>query len=338
MDFKEKNIADISPYVGNMYQLFGTRRYALCDGASNGCRCIDVRTGSGLEYTVVCDRGLDISLASYKGTNLVFLTQNSESNPAFCKTYDFEWMRTFTAGLLTTCGPQNIGNPCVDNGEELGVHGRWNTFSASNVCDIIDTEKGEIRISGTMNDAVSMGHKLSIRRSISSKIGESVIVIDDEIKNEGSRPVPLNILYHINFGYPFLDENIRIEIPSKSVCGYDEYSNGLIDERTSVKKPYPCAEEKNYMHTFDGELVTAKVHNPTLRGGLSVYIRFDSSLLPYVTEWILEDYKDYVLAIEPSNVPCEPRSVLRKKGIFPEIAPGETKKFHVEIEIASEEA
>ncbi len=338
MKFNGKDFADISPYVGNMYQLFGTRHYQLTEGASNGCRCIDVRTGSGLEYTVVCDRGLDISLAAYKGINLVFLTQNAESNPSNYNPHDSEWLRTFSAGLLTTCGPRNLGSPCEDNGEELGLHGRWSSLSAKQVNDFVDTDKGEIRISGTLNDAVTMGHKLSIRRTISSQIGQSVIVIDDEIKNEGSRPEPLNVLYHINFGYPFLDENTKIEIPSKTSCGYDEYTNERISEISSMKKPYAYANEKNYLHTFDGGQITAKVYNPTLFGGLSVYIQFNSEVLPYMTQWVLEDYKDYVLAIEPANVPCESRNILRKKSIFPEIAPGETKKFHVEIKIASDEA
>ncbi len=338
MKYNGKDFADISPYVGNMYQLFGTRRYQLTEGESNGCRCIDVRTGSGLEYTVVCDRGLDISLAAYKGTNLVFLTQNSEANPAYYNPHASEWLRTFTAGLLTTCGPQNLSSPCEDNGEELGLHGRWSSLCAKQVCEFVDTEKGEIRISGTLNDAVTMGNKLSIRRNISSQIGKSVIVIDDEIKNEGSRPAPLNVLYHINFGYPFLDENTQIEIPSKSFCGYNEYTNERIDEIATIKKPYSYACEKNYLHTFDGGLVTARVYNPTLCGGLNVYIKFNSEVLPYMTQWVLEDYKDYVLAIEPANVPCESRNKLREKGMLPEIAPGETKKFHVEIEIASEKA
>jgi len=55
----------IKQYIGNTYQIGGTRHYRLTDGNTDGCRCIDVKTGSGFDYTVVCDRGLDISLASY---------------------------------------------------------------------------------------------------------------------------------------------------------------------------------------------------------------------------------------------------------------------------------
>ncbi len=311
---KKYDFSKISPYVGNTYQLFGTRHYQLTEGASNGCRCIDVRTGSGLEYTILCDRGLDISLASYKGINLAFLTQNAEANPAFYNPYDSEWLRTFSGGLLTTCGPNYLSSPCEDNGERLGLHGRWSSIAAKKVCDLTDFEKGEIRISGILYETVAMGHKVSIQRSISSKFGESVIIIDDEIKNDGSKPVPLNVLYHINFGYPFLDENTQISIPSKTISGYDEYTSVRMDEANTISRPFKDANEKNYLHTFDGEQVMVKVCNPKLCDGLSAYIKFNSKDLPYMTQWVLEDYKDYVLAIEPANVPCESRNVLRKRG------------------------
>ncbi len=330
---KDYSMSKISPYLGNMYQMFGTRKYQLTEGASNGCRCIDVRTGSGLEYTIVCDRGMDISLASYRGVNLTFLTQNAEANPAFYNPYESEWMRTFSAGLLTTCGPNYLASPCEDNGEKLGLHGRWSSLSANRVCDLTDVEKGEIRIRGMLYETVTMGHKLSIKREISSRVGASVIVIEDEIKNEGGCAVPLNVLYHINFGYPFLDENTQIEIPSKTVSGYDEYSSKRMSEVKTIQKPYMGAKEKNYLHTFDGETVTARVYNPKILGGMSAYIRFNSKDLPYMTQWVLEDYKDYVLAIEPANVPCESRNVLRERGLLPELKAGETKNIRVEIEI-----
>ena len=131
-DFKSQK-----PYLGNIYQIGGTRAYTLSDGSSNGCRCIDVKTGSGFDYTVVCDRGLDISLASYRGINLVHLTPNAETNPAFYDPWGAEWLRTFSGGLLTTCGPTYIGNACEDEGECLGQHGRFSALPARQVCTLL---------------------------------------------------------------------------------------------------------------------------------------------------------------------------------------------------------
>ena len=320
-------------YMGNTYQMGGTRHYRLCDGISDGCRCIDVNTGSGFSYTVVCDRGLDISLASFQGTNLVFLTENMEAHPAHFDGADIQWLRTFSAGLLTTCGPTHLGPPCEDDGELLGQHGRWTSLPAKKVCDLSDYEAGILKITGELKDSTPFGHKIAIKRTISSEFGKSAVVIEDEVTNEGGKEVPLNLLYHINFGYPLLCEDTIVHVPSKECVGYDDYTNQRMDEKDTIKAPNGSNAEKNYMHTFSGEDATVWVHNPNLDGGLAVSITFPSEDLPYLTQWVLEDVKDYVLALEPANVPCESRDYLRKNNLLPFLAPGETKKFRVEINV-----
>lgn len=327
----------IGKYVGNDYQIFGTRHYRLTDGASDGCHCIDVRTGSGFEYTIVPDRGLDISLASYKGINLSYLTENMETHPAFYNSHESEWLRTFSGGLLTTCGPTNVGNPCEDDGEKLGHHGRWSAFSAKKVCDNSDFENGKIEISGTMHESYTFGCKLKINRKITSQIGSSSVTVEDCIENEGGKPVPLNLLYHINLGYPLLCEKTEIFVSSDDCFGYDDYSQKRLDEWKIFKAPCGENEELNYLHTFNPktEEALALAHNKDIEGGLAVYIKFNPQQLPYLTQWKLEDLKDYVLALEPANVPCESRNVLRERGQLPYLAPGEKVDFKVEIGVIS---
>ncbi len=338
MDFADKNKRiNAAKYIGNNYQVGGTRHYMLTQGYADGCRCIDVRTGSGFEYTVVCDRGMDISLASYRGVNLPFLTENMEANPTFYDSQGSEWIKTFSGGLLTTCGPTHLGPSCTDGGETLGLHGRWSSLPGRQVCDMTDFDEGKIEIAGTLVDSSPFGHKLKIKRKIKSEFGQSFVIIEDSIKNEGSKPTPLNILYHINFGYPLLDETATVHVCSDSCCGYDDYSRQRMNEQGSVKSP--CGEncEKNYLHTFsqsDGS-VTVWIHNKNILDGLAVYITFDCRSLPYLTQWVLEDIKDYVLALEPASVPCESRNILREKGLLPFINSGEEVDFSVKIGVIS---
>lgn len=325
----------LSAYIGNNYQICGTRHYMLTDGISNGCRCIDVRTGGGFDYTIVCDRGMDISLASYKGTNLVHLTENIEANPAFYNPSGTEWLKTFSAGLVTTCGPTNLSSPCVDDGENLGMHGRWSAIPAKQVCDLTDYDSGKIEVSGLLYDSFLFGHKLKIQRKIKSEIGKAYVEIDDTIENQGGTAVPLNVLYHVNLGYPFLDESVEIHIPSTKAEGYDDYSNERIIDINSIKSPDIHNCEKNYMHTFEDKdnKVVAWVINRNIDDGLLFYLEFSPEQLPFMTQWILENIKDFVLAIEPANVPCEPRNVLRERNQLPYINPGEKVNFSIKIGI-----
>ncbi len=334
MNFADKSARqEVLGYIGNDYQIGGTRHYRLESGASDGCRCIDVRTGSGFEYTVVCDRGLDISLASYKGINLSYLTENMESHPAFYDSRDAEWIRTFSAGLLTTCGPNNISSPCEDGGEKLGQHGRWSAFSAKQVCDLTDFRSGNIEIRGTMRESYPFGCKLKINRKITSQFGKSSVIIEDCIENEGGNPVPLNLLYHINFGYPLINEQAEIYVSSQNCEGYDDYSQERINEWKKFKAPNAENAEINYLHTFglQEKQAVAMAYNKDIADGLAVYIKFNPEQLPYLTEWKLENIKDYVLALEPANVPCEARNVLRKRDMLPYLEPGEKIDFKVEI-------
>jgi len=344
MDFlvstkKEKSLENwnsIKSKVGNPYQVAGTRHYMLTNGSALGTRAIDVKTGAGFEYTVLPDRGLDISLASYKGENLVYLGPGGEKNPAFYDNRGLQWLRMFFGGLLTTCGPSSIGPPCVDNDEELGLHGRYSSTPAANVCDLSDIERGEIRITGEIVSAVLFGEHLRIRRTISSPIGECKIRIEDIIHNESGHTVPMVMLYHINFGYPLLDDCVIIRTNGSSVKPRDEYSARYLDALESFAPPDAENTEKVFIHCFGEDLQTgrASVYNPKLQIG--VEISFDTRELPYLMQWKQEGVKDYVLGLEPGNAPCLKRSVLREQGKLPFLEPGEKKRHSLEIRIMSE--
>lgn len=320
-------------YAGNDYQLFGTRKYQLTDGPGTGSRCIDVRTGSGLEYTVACDRGMDLSLATYRGVNLVYLTDDLETNPAFYNPKGAEWLKTFSAGLLTTCGPTYLGSPCVDEGEELGLHGRYSTTPAREVAAVTDHDNGTIEITGYIHDAHLFGQKLIIKRTIRSVFEKPTIAIEDEITNIGGSATPLTMLYHMNFGYPFVDENAKIHVRSSQCTPNDEYTAERFDERFRMKSPDGLNLEKNYLHIFDSAdtRINAWIWNRTLLEGVAVYLKYSAGNLPYMNQWMIENVRDYTAALEPANVPCRSRNKLREQGLLPMLMPGEKKSFSLEF-------
>ena len=191
--------------MGSLRQLAGTRHGILTDGSAAGIPVIDVNTGGGLQYTVLPGRGLDISLAQYKGTNLAYLGPQEEMNAAFYEAERDGWLRTFAGGLLTTCGPLSFGPPCVDEGEVLGLHGRISVTPARQVCDLTDIEQGKIEITGILGQYKLFGEKVRIKRRISSLVGESSIEICDETENMGDTKLPNQILYNINFEKTLMD-------------------------------------------------------------------------------------------------------------------------------------
>ena len=320
--------------AGSLRQIAGTRHSILTNGGAGGVRAIDVNTGAGLMYTILPDRGLDISSASFKGLNFAYLSPQEELSAAYCNNTGNEWLRTFFGGLLTTCGPVNFGPACELDGVPYGIHGRFNVTAATNVCDKTDVINGIIEISGIIANYVLFGEKLEIRRTITSPVGENIIKIKDIILNHGDVATPNMMLYHINFGYPLLDECARISVNSESCTGYDEYSQQFIADVGGFGRPDSGNSEKNYLHVMkQGIPGLAGIYNDEL--GFGVEIGFDPAALPFLTQWKSERARDYVQALEPANAPCYGIAKVSKAGQLPVLAPDSSVEFNVEIAVVT---
>jgi len=323
--------------IGNLSQLGYARPTILTDGFAGNMRAIDVNTGGGLTYTVLPDRGMDISLASYKGSNLVFITNNGEAHPSFYESEGVGWLRTFTGGLLTTCGLTHFGPPVDDHGEQLGLHGRYSTIPARQVADNSgwEGENYHIRLKGVIEEGHLFGNKIRNERHIESVIGSNIIRIIDIITNVGYQPDPFTILYHINIGYPMLDEHSVLTIDAKKTTARDQKFKNEISSYHTFIEPQVGYEERVFTHEVNGDKegnTIVSLTNKKLSKG-TLYVKFNTHSLPYCTEWKMMGQGEYVLGIEPCNAPCKNRKTLREEGLLPVLQPQESKRIEVEIGI-----
>ena len=125
--------SELQKRVGDMSQVAGLRQSNRTDGSENGVAAIDFYTGTGFTFTVLPDRGLDISTASYQGIPLCWRSSTGDVAPTFYEPSGSGWLRSFFGGLLTTCGMTNVGPANQDEGEQLGLHGRVSNIPATNV-------------------------------------------------------------------------------------------------------------------------------------------------------------------------------------------------------------
>jgi hypothetical protein len=316
----KKSREELLQYIGNQVQIGGTRHYNLSGGPGMTMRAIDVNTGSGLAYTVLPDRGMDISLASFKGINLAYITPNGETHPSFYEPEGLGWLRTFTGGLLTTCGLTWLGPPVKDGEEELGLHGRYSTIPAKQVSDLSHWIEDDYHIclSGTAEEARLFGTKMRLEREIFSLAGKNTIKIRDRITNFGYTTTPYTILYHINLGYPLLSEDATLIIDPAETIPATDIAASAINDYKKFTKPQPGFFEHVYYHKLkaDNEGKTGvRLENKTV--GIAMDIRFNINQLPFLTQWKMMGQGDYVLGLEPCNVPTRNRVVLKEQDLLP---------------------
>jgi hypothetical protein len=326
---------ELMKHIGDMSQVCGVRRTVLDDGPGRGMRAFDVRTGGGLAFTVLPDRGLDIGWCHYNGTPVAFISKTGAVAPGLCEYPGSGFLRGFTGGLLTTCGYTHMGAACVDNGAPLGLHGRG-TMLASDRTTADEYWEGDeyvIRISGLMREAAMFGENIHLRRIITTKAGENRIWIHDSVENSGFEPQPLIMLYHFNFGHPLVGSETKLVTSgSSTVTPRDEAALSGLDRCYFFEPPSHRYEEQVFYHdlvpTGDGS-VFAGLYNPAV--DTSVTIHHKKSELQYLVEWKQMGEGDYVCGIEPATWKPEGRSKARESGELLMIEPGARRDFHLEL-------
>jgi len=270
---------------------------------------------------------MDISLASFKGTNLVYITPNGETHPSYYEAEGLGWLRTFAGGLLTTCGLTYLGAPVTDGDEQLGLHGRISTIPARQYADLSEWvgDDFHIRHKGVVEEGTLFGHKLRLEREISTILGQNSLQITDKVTNFGYKKSPYTILYHMNMGYPFLSEDAELIIDPEKTWARDEIAEKGIRQFRQFSKPQAGYQEQVFFHIMKAdEKGETRVSLRNKKLGIALTVSFNVAGLKYLTQWKMMGQGDYVLGIEPCNVPCTNRKAMREEKLLPFLQPGES--------------
>ena len=157
---------------------------------------------------------------------------------------------------------------------------------------------------------------------------ENEFVIRDMIENTGDAVQPLEVLYHMNMGYPLLDEDSIVEILSDEVVARDEHAAEDLENWMKMIKPEAGYVERCYYHKF-GKEGKASIYQPKIGQGLE--ISFDQEVLDCFVEWKMMGVRDYVLGLECGNCYPDGRDVMREKGMLKFLEPGEKVKYEVTV-------
>jgi len=332
---------EILTRVGDISQIAGIRLAELSDGKERGVRIAEFKTGAGLNFTVLLDRGMDISNADYCGRPLNWRSAGGDVAPQYFDQEGLEWLYGFFGGLLCTCGMTYCGAPCTDEGKELGLHGRVSNIPAKEI-SISQRWVGDefnFSITGKVVETYVFGPVLQLTRTISSSLGARQLMVQDVVENIGHDTVPHMYLLHINLGFPVVDAGAELILPVTKVTPRDAEAEDGKERFNCFDEPTAGYKEKVYYHDLatdkNGNTMAGIVNRncDPAHGGFGACMIYNKNELPNLIEWKQMGQGVYTVGLEPANCRPEGRARERARGTLQFLKPGEKRTYTVRFRV-----
>jgi Domain of unknown function (DUF4432) len=332
---------DVRRHTGRLEQVAGVRLVTLGDGVERGVRVLEFRTGAGFAFDVVVDRAFDIGRCEHAGRSLAWTSATGFAGPWYAEPEGLGFFRTFGGGLLTTCGLDHALFMAEDTAEQYhyppkrtesyGLHGRVSNRPAR-LAAYGEQWLGDecvLFAEGEVLQASVFGEQLLLRRRVEARVGESRLAIRDEVVNVGHDPTPHMLLYHVNVGWPVVNEGARLIVPATAVVARGDYP---VEGYRTVHAPVRGYVEQVFEHELaaepDGSVPVALVNHEL---GLGVYELFRRDQLPHHFVWRMLGEGTYAVGIEPSTNRTAGRLDARARGELIELGPGESRRYELEL-------
>ena len=289
------------------------RLVAIEDGPGRGQRLLLARNAAGIAFEIAVDRGFDLSSLSIRGFNIGWHSPIQMRFPAVDPGSEEGWgfLRNFD-GFMVTCGLDHYSRPrAVDvahynhphfDTKIMPLHGRIATERARLLRYGVDEGTGDIICEGMVRQASVFGESLELHRRITLPLAGTELRVDDRVTNRGFRPTRHAILYHLNFGYPFLDRDLKIA--------------GLpfpLSEELRTDLPVPADDYGECVSVIDSADIAAgrpvSLCNPQL--GISVGVNFSRRHLSKLAVWRAYQSGVFALGVEPRTEQADDRPLLQ---------------------------
>ncbi len=337
---KKNQERDLRALACDLNTVCGFTEFVYADGPARGVRAFELNNGKNLRLTVLADRGLDIHTAQLDGRNVAYTGAVGVRSP-FLFTEDGAkgFLAQFFGGLLTTCGITYAGAPGEDAGQSLGAHGVYSNQPAQRVSARMTWQGDEavIEVTGEVREGRLFGENVLLSRTLRLYTERNVVTVDDHVENQGFAEAPVMLIYHVNLGYPLLNEGAVLYSGAGDVKPRDADAEKGFADWHQVEAPQPNRPEECFFHTrYDGDTAFAMLHNPAF--GWAGIVRFDPNTLPILTQWKCLRSGEYALGLEPTTSGVFNRAVARRDGLLTHLAPGESRSYHVSVEFTQDDA
>ena len=347
----------IARHAGDLAAAGGVRAVVLDDGTERGIRVLEFRTGGGLRFDVLVDRAMDIGLAEFDDLSVGWRSATGFRHPGLHEVNDedgLSWLRSMS-GLLVSAGLDHTLFGGEVGGEQYhypprqtvrhGLHGRianiparltgygehWDSGGVAGASVAGASQNGGrcvLWAEGEVRQAAIFGEYLVLRRRIEADLGGTEIRLTDTVTNAGFDRTPHMFLYHVNVGWPLLDEGTRFD---SAITETRWHSDSVADQgisHTVLPGPQPGFVEQVYEHMIkpDGDgRARARLLNDRLRRG--VELDDDPAAFPAFFEWQNLREGAYAVGLEPSTHHVAGDAAARADGSMIWLAHGDERRY-----------
>jgi galactose mutarotase-like enzyme len=316
------------------------RRSTLHGGVREGVDLVELDNGR-LRIAVVPTRGMGLWKAWLGATEFGWQSPvKGPVHPNFVPIADpggLGWLEGFDE-LMCRCGLESNGAPDFGpNGVcKLPLHGRIANKPAHYVEARADDATGALSITGVVDETRFLFQQLRLKATYTIKPGEDTISIVDEVTNLSGNAAQLQLVYHVNFGPPVLEAGARLVAPVHAVVPRDPRAA----EGIATWDSYPNGQAGFSEQVYFFELAAdtggqTRVLLKNAHATQGVGLRYSAKQLPCFTLWkntpLAAD--GYVTGLEPGTNFPNPRSFEAEHGRVVRLAPGETARFEIELDV-----
>jgi hypothetical protein len=341
---------DVAERSGMLSQFAGVRLVTLGDGVERGIRMLEFRTGTGLRFTVLVDRALDIADCEHKGRAIGWHSPAGFRHPGLHE-YEGEgglaWLRSLS-GLIVTCG---LDHTLFMDDDEAGhyfygprekvsssLHGRVGTIPArlTGYGERWEDDRCFLWCEGIVQQSTVFGEDLHLIRRIEAEVGTDDIRLHDRVVNHGFYRTPHMLVYHINIGHPVLAEGSRYIAPIRSTPWAAHAGDAYRARNGYRTMPAPQRDfhEQVWEHEMaadaEGRVPVALV-NDALGLGFQVETRKDQ--FPCQFEWQNLQMGNYALGIEPSTNHVPGKPFAKERGELIRLEHGEERRYDTVLSV-----
>lgn len=326
-------------------QAIGCELFRALDGDMLDQRVLRIRNGE-LEIEILVDRGFDIGRVLYRGIPTQWVSpagfRHAHSfTPSAIEPDGWGWLRSWQGGFLSTIGIDHVGGPVTHPNRHLHPAvtaerrfvGGYISLSPTTIEKIdVNWEKGTIEVQAKVRQAAAFAEHLVMTRTISMNFGEPTFHFKDVVQNDGYIEEPVQLLYHINLGWPFLAPGSKVSTSCTEMLACIDSAKGA--DPTTMPAPTPKDVEKvwDWNAPAGNQWVELSNENTADRGVMTMRLEWDGNQLPHFMQWRNACEALYVQGLEPSTTGLLGRANDNSHaGPAPMVQPGESRQFDLQF-------